>query len=161
LWAAVRFLRALRGLDPVITCANRAAIGNAALLKLAAACQSSPRPTVIVTLGPGFTPMTSATQVTPPVSVTLDDNRRGVDLKVGQYLSVRLGQGYDWQVSVSQPGVLEFTSTASEPQGQQAVLRAVQSGETRVVADRQPTFKRTQPPCTEPTRAYYVNVRVP
>ena len=39
--------------------------------------------------------MTSATQVMPSVSVNLDDNRRGVDLNVGQYLFVRLGQDYD------------------------------------------------------------------
>ena len=152
--------RAPRVSHPVIRCSSQVGIGIAALFMLAAACQSSPRPTAIVTLGPGFTPMTSATQVMPSVSVNLDDNRRGVDLNVGQCLSVRLGQDYDWRVSVSEPGVLEFSSTASNPEGQQALLRAVQAGETRVVADGQPACKRIQPPCTEPSRAFYVNARV-
>jgi hypothetical protein len=100
--------------------------------------------------------MAGATQVTPALSVNRNDNGRAVELNVGQYLSVRLGQDYDWRVSLSEPAVLEFTSTTSDPQRQQAILRAVQPGETRVVADGQPSCKRTDPPCNQPTRAFYI-----
>jgi hypothetical protein len=127
------------------------------LLVLTSACQRSPSSGAILTLGPGSTPLPG---VTPSVTVNRNDNGRAVELNLGQYLAVRLGQDYDWRLSVSEPAVLEFTESASESQGQQAILRAAQPGETRLVVDGEPTCKRSDPPCSQPTRAFSVSVTV-
>jgi hypothetical protein len=92
-----------------------------------------------------------------PVVLLASDAGSVVELHVGERFVLLLGQytGTDWQVRLSDPGVLQ--RVGSDGQG---VYQAAMPGETELTVIGDPTCRRARPACGAPSRAVRFVVRV-
>jgi hypothetical protein len=92
--------------------------------------------------------------------VTLSDQDRTVALRVGQRVQVSLGEDFDWAVQVDDPSILSGVPNISVARGVQGVYEAHRSGQTLLTATGDPTCRKAQPPCEQPSRSFRVQIAV-
>ena len=94
-----------------------------------------------------FTASTSTTY-----EATIMDNGKTFSMKVGDFLKLKLDQGYDWSgVSVSDPGVLG---------GAQDAYKALAGGTSTLTAFGDPKCLKSTPPCGMPSIMFSITVIV-
>jgi hypothetical protein len=132
------------------------------LLLLLAAC-ASPTPTAT----PFATPTALAT-VSPPATpeetfariVTLDDVGQTIPLRVGEQFLLKLGEDYDWTVTVADESVVSRVIGVLVVRGAQGVYEVHRPGSTTLSATGDPVCRRSQPPCAAPSHLFRLRVVV-
>jgi hypothetical protein len=108
--------------------------------------------------------LTSGSVVTPPdtssQAVTLDNNGGTIDLKVGEQFLLKLGEDYNWAVTIADPTVVSRVVNITVVRGAQGVYEAHQPGSTQLTATGDPVCRQSQPPCTAPSRLFQIQIIV-
>ena len=139
----------------------------------------APQPTVVVGTAVVSTavsatslPLTAIvpSSVTPPPpaeatpgqerQVTLDDDGKTINLKVGERFLLYLGEGYTWNVIIGDPNVIGQVVGVMTIRGSQGLFEARQVGTTTLVADGEPACAQSTPPCEMPSRLFQVQIVV-
>lgn len=96
----------------------------------------------------------------PPVVVTLDDNGRVFELKPGDRLLLKFGEGYDWTIEVADERVVSQVPGATLEPGTQGLYEARRAGQTELSAAGDPPCRKAQPPCAMPSRVIAITIVV-
>lgn len=113
------------------------------------ACASQPVPT-----GPAVIPSTDGK------TVTLDDQGKTISLAVGDSFLLKLGEQYNWDIAVSDQGVLSRVKNIAVIRGAQGIYEAHQAGTVSLSAKGDPECLQSQPPCASPSIQFSITVVV-
>lgn len=92
-------------------------------------------------------------------TITLSDNNKMVEMKVGSKITLNLGDVYDWQISFSDNSILVQELMTGE-KGFQGVYAAVRAGEVVLTAVGDPKCRQSRPACAIPSVLFTLNVEV-
>lgn len=106
---------------------------------------------------PTATPTAAATQ---PLSVTLADDGKTIELHPGDRFLLDLGEGYIWNVNVGDPSVVSRMVNVLVIRGAQGIYEAKLPGVTMLTATGDPPCRQAQPPCGAPSRLFRVQIAV-
>ena len=137
-------------------------------------CSSSQAPgggpsaTGIVVPGPTISPNDfQPTSTGEPVAtengqqvVILADDGQTFTLNVGDRFLLSLGEGYDWNVTISNPTVVSRVVNIQVVRGAQGVYEAHQAGRIELAASGAPVCRNAKPPCGMPSRLFHVTIVV-
>ena len=105
-----------------------------------------------------------APSVTPPPAgsqtVTLDDQGKTISLAVGDSFLLKLGETYNWDVSISDQAVLSRVIGIAVIRGAQGVYQAHQAGSVTLSASGDPQCRQSQPACAMPSLLFTVTIVV-
>ncbi|MEZ4771003.1 MAG: hypothetical protein R2844_21615 [Caldilineales bacterium] len=93
-------------------------------------------------------------------TVTPDDQGQTIDLLVGQRFLLALGDGYTWQVEVSDENVVSRVRNIAVVRGAQGVYEGVNPGTATLSAAGDPLCRQSKPPCGMPSIAFQVTIVV-
>jgi hypothetical protein len=120
-----------------------------------------------VTALPTFVPTAGTPVPTPGVAptssnliVTLQDNNQTIHLQVGQTFLLKLGEGFDWNVTVADPAVASRVVNILVVRGAQGVYAAHQAGTTTLTAAGDPQCRQSTPPCAAPSILFKIQIDV-
>ncbi len=105
--------------------------------------------------GPLVTPQPSGSQ-----TVTLDDQGKTITLAVGERFLLNLGEGYNWEVSISDQAVVSRVIGITVIRGAQGVYQAHQAGSVTLGATGDPLCRQSQPACGMPSLLFSVTIIV-
>jgi hypothetical protein len=92
--------------------------------------------------------------------ITLSDGGRTFTYNVGDRFLLSLGEGYDWNVTISDPAVVSRVINIQVVRGAQGVYEAHQAGSIELAASGDPVCRNAKPPCGMPSRIFQVTVIV-
>ena len=93
-------------------------------------------------------------------TVTQEDQGKTIDLLVGERFLLNLGEGYRWEVEVSDPNVVSRVNNITVVRGAQGVYEALHPGTTTLTATGDPACRQAKPPCAMPTTLFTVTLVV-
>ncbi len=93
-------------------------------------------------------------------NVTLDDNGGTLNLKINETFLLRLGEGYDWNITIEDMTIISRVPNVLVVRGAQGLYRAHKPGRTNMTATGDPVCRREQPPCESPTREFHIEIIV-
>jgi hypothetical protein len=105
--------------------------------------------------GPSITPQSDGSQ-----DVTLNDQGRTISLAVGERFLLNLGEGYNWEVSISDQAVVSRVVGITVIRGAQGVYQAQQAGSVTLSATGDPLCRQSQPACAMPSLLYSISLIV-
>lgn len=92
--------------------------------------------------------------------VTLADNGKTIQMVVGQSFLLKLGLGYDWNISVSDQNVISRVKNIAVIVGAQGVYDALAKGTAVLSAVGDPQCRTDTPTCTSPSIMFSVTIIV-
>ena len=116
-----------------------------------------PLPGSVPSATPGVTATAPAGQ---GLSVTLADDGKTVNLKVGQRFLLNLGEGYDWNPTVADQTIVSRVIGILVIRGAQGIYEAHAPGTTTLTATGDPTCRKSKPVCGMPSRLFKVTIVV-
>ena len=108
-------------------------------------------------------PAATSTAVKSPATsttVTLSDNNRTINLKVGDSFLLNLGDTYNWRISVSPPGIISRRVNVMVIRGAQGIYDAISPGTTTLSAVGDPFCLSAKPPCAMPSIDFNIKISV-
>ena len=124
-------------------------------------------PTMYITAEPvavatSTTAAVSPTTVIPAGSstITLNDNNKTITLHVGESFLLKLGEIYNWQINISDAGVLSRVTNVTVVRGTQGLYQAHQRGQIDLTAVGDPLCRSTKPACMMPSILFKITLRV-
>jgi len=90
--------------------------------------------------------------------VALTDDGQAITMNVGDRFLLSLGEGYDWNVTISDPAVVSRVVNIQVVRGAQGVYEAHQAGSIELAASGDPVCRNAKPPCGMPSRIFYVTI---
>ncbi len=106
----------------------------------------------------------STPPATPPPAnsliVTLDDQGKTIPLAVGESFLLKLGEEYNWDISISDQAVLSRVKGIAVIRGAQGIYEARQPGTVTLSAAGDPQCRQSQPACALPSLLFSVTVIV-
>ncbi len=93
-------------------------------------------------------------------TVTVDDQGKTITLVVGERFLLNLGEGYNWEVSISDQAVVSRVIGITVIRGAQGVYQANQAGSVTLTATGDPLCRQSQPACGMPSRLFTVTIIV-
>ncbi|MFN2167673.1 MAG: S41 family peptidase, partial [Anaerolineae bacterium] len=111
----------------------------------------------------GLEILTGATPGSPevaPQTVTLDNDGEAITLRVGDTFLLKLGEEYDWTVTVTDQTILSRMTNVMVVRGAQGLYEAQKPGMTTLTASGDPVCLQSQPPCAMPSRSFEIQVDV-
>jgi hypothetical protein len=118
------------------------------------------QPTLAVGTPPATQAVVDATASGQDLSVTLADDGKTVNLKVGQRFLLNLGEGYDWAPTVTDQNVVSRVVGILVIRGAQGIYKAHAPGTVTLTASGDPTCRQSKPACAMPSRLFKVNLVV-
>jgi hypothetical protein len=110
---------------------------------------------------PAVIPTEAAPAALPPApNVTLADNAKTIKLQPGQSFLLKLGEDYDWTVSVSDQNILKRVMNVMVIRGAQGIYVAGKPGTTTLSAIGDPTCLQSQPACSAPSIQFKITINV-
>lgn len=109
---------------------------------------------------PTLAPNTEPTEPSSFPPVTLADDGRTLNMRVGQTFLLNLGEGYTWQVSVDDTNVLSRKVNVLVIKGAQGIYQANSPGTAKITASGDPLCRQSTPPCMAPSREFHIQVVV-
>jgi hypothetical protein len=103
--------------------------------------------------GPGSTE-------TSPQTVTLEDDGGTITLQAGERFLLKLGEEYDWTVTIADQTILSRVKNVMVVRGAQGLYEANKPGSTTLTASGDPVCRQSQPPCAMPSRLFEIKVTV-
>ena len=92
--------------------------------------------------------------------ITLDDNGKTITLQVNETFLLKLGEEYDWNITIDDQTVLSRKVNVLVVRGAQGVYEAHKPGRATLTAVGDPPCRRAKPPCAAPSRLFNLNVVV-
>jgi hypothetical protein len=105
--------------------------------------------------GPSATPPPAESQ-----TITLDDQGKTITLAVGDSFLLKLGEAYNWDVSISDQAVLSRVIGIAVIRGAQGVYAAHLTGTVTLSATGDPQCRQSQPACAMPSLLFTITVMV-
>jgi ABC-type Fe3+-hydroxamate transport system substrate-binding protein len=96
----------------------------------------------------------------PEQIVTLDDQGKTIYLKVGEGFLLKLGENYDWTVTISDQNVVSRVMNIAVIRGAQGVYDAHQTGTVTLSATGDPQCLLSQPACAQPSIQFEITIVV-
>jgi carboxyl-terminal processing protease len=93
-------------------------------------------------------------------TVTLENDGGTILLRRGERFLLKLGEEYNWTVTVVDQSVLSRVVNVTVVRGAQGLYEARGTGTTTLTATGDPVCRQSQPPCTTPSRLFQINVEV-
>ncbi|HIH44568.1 MAG TPA: hypothetical protein HA257_05690 [Candidatus Methanoperedenaceae archaeon] len=93
-------------------------------------------------------------------TVTLDDNGKTLSLKVNETFLLKLGEFYDWNITIDDTAVVSRDVNVLVVRGAQGIYRAHKSGSATLIADGDPTCRKSVPPCAAPSIRFRLDIAV-
>jgi carboxyl-terminal processing protease len=97
---------------------------------------------------------------TSPQTVTLNDEGRMITMKVGESFLLKLGEEYDWTVTIANQTILSRAKNVMVVRGAQGLYEASKTGNTTLAATGDPVCRQSQPSCAMPSRLFEIKVEV-
>jgi hypothetical protein len=111
-----------------------------------------------VTSTPGSTEPPSGTPQS--ITVTLDDQGKTINLRVGDSFLLKLGEGYDWNITISDQSIVSRAMGIAVIRGAQGVYDAHKAGTVTLSATGDPQCLQSQPSCGLPSISFEVTIVV-
>lgn len=93
-----------------------------------------------------------------PRTVTLEDDGGTVRLQAGERFLLKLGEDYDWTVTVADQTIVSRVMNVMVVRGAQGLYEAQKPGTTTLTASGDPVCRQSQPPCAMPSRLFEITV---
>jgi len=93
-------------------------------------------------------------------TVTLADDGQTITLRVGESSVLKLGEDYNWTVTVGDESIVSRVKNISVIRGAQGVYEALLAGKTNLTADGAPVCLQANPPCGQPSRLFAIGIVV-
>jgi len=93
-------------------------------------------------------------------TVTLVDNQTNIALGVGDTFLLKLGEGYDWSVTVVDNAIVDREKNVAVVRGAQGIYKALAAGDTDVTATGDPVCRSAPPPCALASIMFVVHAAV-
>ncbi len=90
--------------------------------------------------------------------VTLQDNNSVIHLNVGQSFLLKLGETYDWNISIDNQTVISRVMNVMVIRGAQGLYNAHNPGETILMATGDPQCRSTVPACEMPSILFKIDI---
>jgi hypothetical protein len=114
--------------------------------------QAAPTPVLATPTSIPATPDPNAGGLT----ITLVDNGKTFNLKVGDSALLKLGYDYDWTISIADESILSRVKNIMVINGAQGVYQALKAGTTVMSITGDPVCRTSTPPCMAPSIAFEV-----
>lgn len=111
---------------------------------------------ILVSISSGATP----TNIPESKIVTLADDGQVITLQVNETFLLKLGEGYDWNITLSDQSIVSRVPNVLVVRGAQGIYRAHKEGSSTLTAIGDPVCRQTSPPCAAPSRMFRINVVV-
>jgi carboxyl-terminal processing protease len=95
-----------------------------------------------------------------PQTVTLENDGGTIILRPGETFLLKLGEEYDWTVTIADQTILSRVRNVMVVRGAQGLYQANQTGRTTLTASGDPVCRQSQPPCAMPSRLFKITVEV-
>jgi len=92
--------------------------------------------------------------------ITLDDDGKTITLQVDETFLLKLGEGYDWNISIDDQTVISREVNVMVIRGAQGIYRAHKPGRATLTAVGDPICRQSVPPCAAPSRLFRLYVVV-
>ncbi len=92
--------------------------------------------------------------------ITLEDDRKTISLHLKETFLLKLGEEYDWNVTIDNQTVLSRVVGVLVVRGAQGIYRANSPGSATLTAVGDPVCRKAIPPCAAPSREFKLNVVV-
>jgi hypothetical protein len=93
-------------------------------------------------------------------TVMLDDQGKTVRLTVGDRFLLKLGEVFSWEVTVSDPSVVDRVTHVTVVRGAQGVYQALKAGTVTLTASGTSLCQSSAPPCGTPGMEFSVTLVV-
>ena len=93
-------------------------------------------------------------------TVTLTDDGHTLTLHAGQSFLLKLGEEYDWNITVSDQTIVSRKVNVLTVRGAQGIYDAHKAGTTTLTATGEPVCRNTNPPCERPSRQFHLTIVV-
>jgi hypothetical protein len=111
-----------------------------------------------------ITPEVTSSAVDPttggPITVTLDDQGKTVNLPLGQNFLLKLGETYTWDISISDQSVISRVRNIAVILGAQGVYESLKPGIVTLSASGDPLCRQSKPACGQPSIQFTVTIVV-
>ncbi len=94
-------------------------------------------------------------------TVTLADNGRTITLNINETFLLKLGEGYDWNITIDDQTIFSRVVNVLVVRGAQGIYIAHKSGSATLTAVGSPECLKSQPPCARPSISFRIFVVVP
>jgi hypothetical protein len=92
--------------------------------------------------------------------ITRADHGQTVELQVGERFLLKLGEDYDWTVTVADTQAVSRVINITVVRGAQGVYEAKRTGQTTLSAVGDPPCLKSEPPCKAPSVSFEVTLVV-
>jgi hypothetical protein len=92
--------------------------------------------------------------------ITLDNNRQAISLEVNERFLLKLGEGYDWNITIDDQNIVSRLVGVTVIKGAQGIYEAHKPGSTTLTAVGDPVCRKEHPPCMAPTIEFQIQVVV-
>ncbi|MCX9010995.1 MAG: hypothetical protein OIN66_07730 [Candidatus Methanoperedens sp.] len=92
--------------------------------------------------------------------ITLADDGKTITLQVNETFLLKLGEEYDWNVTVDDQTVLSRVVNVLVVRGAQGIYEAHKPGKATLTAVGDPFCRKAIPPCAAPSRQFRLRVDV-
>ena len=122
---------------------------------------TSPVVTPPVTIPPVTTPPVT----TPPATdqgkiVTLDDNNKTITMNIGETFLLKLGENYDWNITIDNQDVLSRVIGILVVRGAQGIYKANTAENAVLTAVGDPPCRKSVPQCGAPSILFKITINV-
>jgi hypothetical protein len=93
-------------------------------------------------------------------TVTLDDQGKTIRLTVGDRFLLKLGEVFSWEVTVSDPSVVDRVTNVTVVRGAQGIYEALKAGTITLTASGTSLCQSSAPPCGTPGMEFSVTLVV-
>jgi len=94
-------------------------------------------------------------------TITLPDNGRTITLNVNETFLLKLGEGYDWNITIDDQTIFSRVVNVLVVRGAQGIYVAHRPGNATLTAVGSPECLKSQPPCARPSVLFKLFVVVP
>lgn len=94
-------------------------------------------------------------------TMTLADNGRAITLRVNETFLLKLGEGYDWNITIDDRTIFSRAVNVLVVRGAQGLYVAHRPGNATLTAVGSPECLKSQPPCARPSILFKLSVVVP
>ena len=105
-------------------------------------------------------PPTGGTNQNQQQTITLEDDGKTISLAVGDTFLLKLGEAFDWDVSIDSPEVISRKIGVLVVRGAQGIFEAKKTGSAMLTATGDPVCRKSTPPCAAPSRAFRLKIKV-
>jgi len=92
--------------------------------------------------------------------ITLDDNDKTSMLQVNETFLLKLGESYDWNITIDDQTIVSRVVNVLVVKGAQGIYRAHKPGSAMLTAAGDPICRKTTPPCQAPSVLFKLNIVV-